>query len=65
MKNTRLKITAFMLLSWLGFGIYGIERGVDLVQLSAYFGASAAFIGPYIWGETKRSSANDSNNISK
>lgn len=64
MKNTRLKITAFMLLSWLGFGIYGIERGVDLMELSAYFGASAAFIGPYIWGETKRSS-NDSNNSGK
>lgn len=56
MRNTRLKITYFMLLAWLGFGVYGIERGVDLMELSAYFGASAAFVGPYIWGETKRSS---------
>lgn len=64
MKNTRIKITAFMLLSWLGFGIYGIEKGVSLVELSAYFGASVSFIGPYIWSETKRSS-NASSDIGK
>lgn len=61
MKNTRLKITYFMLFAWVGFGIYGIETGTDLMALSAYFGASAAFIGPYIWGETKRSSHVSSN----
>ena len=56
MRNTRLKITIFMLLSWVGFGIYGIEKGVSLIELSAYFGASVSFIGPFIWGETKRGS---------
>ena len=56
MKNTRLKITIFMLLACVAFGVYGIERGVNLMELSAYFGASVSFIGPFIWGETKRGS---------
>jgi len=61
MKNTRFKITIFMMLAWVCFGIYGIEKQVNLVELAAYFASAASFLAPYMIGRSIRGADATSN----
>jgi len=53
-KSKRLKITIAVFVSWFIFGIIAFVFNTSFVDLAAYFGSLSAFIGTYIWGETKR-----------
>lgn len=55
-KSKRAQVILICMFLWLSFGIYCIEKGVDLKSMAAYFASLAAFVAPYIMAETKRPS---------
>lgn len=64
MKNTRFKVTLFMLAAWFVLGVYAIHEHISLTEMAAYFGAGSVFVSTYIIGHSIRGS-NASNDSSK
>jgi hypothetical protein len=41
---------------WIIMGLFAIYKGASLSDLAIYFGALTAYVGTYIWGESRRPS---------
>jgi hypothetical protein len=41
---------------WVILGALGVFKGVSLSELSVYFGSLTAYVGLYVWSETKKPS---------
>ena len=50
--SSREVMLYIVILIWTALGHYSVIKGLDLIEMSAYFAALTPFVGAYILGET-------------